>query len=105
MALAIATLCCSPPDNCEGKCSKPGFSYDNNMRSLFKWFYRTIRPVIPDKKNLNASLINDYLLSKGIAVRYLLSYGLENALRITLGTKEELNKTIEILKEFIINND
>ncbi len=61
--------------------------------------------IIPDKKNLNASLINDYLLSKGIAVRYLLSYGLENALRITLGTKEELNKTIEILKEFIINND
>ena len=60
--------------------------------------------IIPDKKNQNASLINDYLLSKGIAVRYLLSYGLENALRITLGTKEELNKTTEILKEFQRNN-
>ena len=61
--------------------------------------------IIPDNKNQNASLINDHLLSKGIAVRYLLSYGLKNALRITLGTKEELNKTIEILKEFIRNND
>jgi histidinol-phosphate aminotransferase len=60
--------------------------------------------LIPDKKNQNAKLISDYLLSKGIAVRYLLSYGLENALRITLGTKEELNKTIEVLKEFTRNN-
>ena len=60
--------------------------------------------LIPNKKNQNAKLINDYLLSKGIAVRYLLSYGLENALRITLGTKEELNKTVEVLKEFIRNN-
>jgi histidinol-phosphate aminotransferase len=61
--------------------------------------------LIPNNKNQNAKLINDYLLSKGIAVRYLLSYGLENALRITLGTKEELNKTIEVLKEFRRNND
>jgi len=59
--------------------------------------------IIPDKKYQNASIVNDYLLSKGIAVRYLLSYGLENALRITLGTKEELNKTVEILKEFKSN--
>ncbi len=60
--------------------------------------------LIPNNKNQNAKLINDYLLSKGIAVRYLLSYGLENALRITLGTKEELNITIEALKEFRRNN-
>ena len=60
--------------------------------------------IIPEKKNQSASIINDYLLSKGIAVRYLLSYGLKNALRITLGTKEELNKTLEILKEFVENN-
>ena len=60
---------------------------------------------IPSKKNQNANLINNYLLSKGIAVRYLLSYGLENALRITLGTKEDLNKTIEAMKEFVRNNE
>lgn len=60
---------------------------------------------IPEKPNQNASIVNDFLLSKGIAVRYLASYGLENALRITLGTKDELNKSIEILKEFVLNND
>ena len=50
--------------------------------------------------------MNDHLLSRGIAVRYLLSYGLGNALRITLGTKEELNLTIKALNEFVkINND
>ena len=61
--------------------------------------------IIPKKRNQNASLINDYLLSKGIAVRYLLSYGLKNALRITLGTKEELSKTLETLREFVKKND
>ena len=62
--------------------------------------------IIPEKKNQNASLVNDHLLSRGIAVRYLLSYGLGNALRITLGTKEELNLTIKALNEFVkINND
>ena len=57
--------------------------------------------IVPEKNKQNASLVNNYLLSKGIATRYLLSYGLSNALRITLGTKEELEKTILTLKEFI----
>ena len=57
--------------------------------------------IIPEKEKQNASLVNNYLLSKGIAVRYLLSYGLSNALRITIGTKEELEKTLSALKEFV----
>ena len=57
--------------------------------------------IVPEKNKQNASLVNDYLLSKGIAVRYLLSYGLSNAIRITLGTKEELEKTILALREFV----
>ena len=61
--------------------------------------------IIPPKDKLNASLINEYLLSKGIAVRYLMSYGLENALRITLGKKEELEKVILNLKEFVKLNE
>ena len=88
----------------------------NHNKSIKSWFideinnlgfkaYKTqanfVFVVIPDKKNQSASLINDYLLSRGIAVRYLLSYGLGNALRITLGTKEELIKTIESLREFV----
>ena len=61
--------------------------------------------IVPEKKNQSASKINNYLLSRGIAVRYLLSYGLRNGLRITLGTKEELNQIINALKEFVKNND
>ncbi len=91
----------------------------NHNNSIKSWFidelnnlgfkaYKTqanfVFVVIPDKKNQSASLINDYLLSRGIAVRYLLSYGLGNALRITLGTREELNQTLELLKEFVKNN-
>ena len=92
----------------------------NHNNSVRSWFieelnnlgfiaYKTqanfVFVVIPEKNNQSASLINDYLLSKGIAVRYLLSYGLSNALRITLGSKEELNHTIELLKKFIKNNE
>jgi len=93
----------------------------NHNNSIKSWFidelnnlgfkaYKTqanfIFVIIPEKKNQNASLVNDFLLSRGIAVRYLLSYGLKNALRITLGKKDELNLTIKALNEFIeINND
>ena len=61
--------------------------------------------LIPEKENQSASIINDYLISNGIAVRYLLSYGLDNALRITLGTREELDLTIKMLKEFVKKNE
>ena len=81
----------------------------NELNNLGFKTYKTqanfVFVIIPEKKNQNASLINNYLLSKGVAVRYLLSYGLGNALRITLGTKDELIKTLEIIKEFIKNND
>ena len=61
--------------------------------------------IVPEKKNQNASLINDFLLTKGIAVRYLLSYGLENALRITIGSKDEMDILISNLKDFIKKNE
>ena len=57
--------------------------------------------IIPNNNNINANKISEFLLSRGIAVRYLLSYGLENALRITIGTKEELDKTLDTIKEFL----
>ena len=38
------------------------------------------------------------LLEKGIIVRQLDSYNLPNCLRITIGTKDEMNKTISVLK-------
>ena len=81
----------------------------NELNNLGFQAYKTqanfVFVIIPEKKNQNASLINNHLLSKGVAVRYLLSYGLGNALRITLGTKDELITTLEIIKEFITNNE
>ncbi|MBI29237.1 MAG: Histidinol-phosphate aminotransferase [Alphaproteobacteria bacterium MarineAlpha5_Bin11] len=56
--------------------------------------------IIPKKSGQSASLVYDYLLSKGIAVRHLLSYGLSDAIRITLGTKNELQNLLKNLKEF-----
>ncbi len=60
--------------------------------------------IIPEKGKQNAGNVNNFLLSRGIAVRYLLSYGLKNAIRITLGTKTELNQTLNALKEFLSDN-
>ena len=60
--------------------------------------------IIPENKHQNAKKINEYLLSKGLALRYLSTYGITNGLRITLGTKEELHKALELLKEFKENN-
>ena len=61
--------------------------------------------IIPEKNKQNASLIIEFLLSKGIAVRYLKSYGLSNAIRITIGTEVELKQTISLLKVFVKNNE
>mgnify|MGYP001242280382 CR=1 FL=1 len=60
--------------------------------------------IVPEKRKQNANLINNFLLSKGIAVRHLLSYGIANGLRITLGKKEELDKVLKALKEFFTKN-
>ena len=55
---------------------------------------------IPKNKYQNANAINEYLLSKGIAVRHLSSYGLPDSLRITFGKKDELEKVLELLQQF-----
>ena len=55
---------------------------------------------IPKNEYQNANTINEYLLSKGIAVRYLSSYGLPDSLRITFGKKDELEKVLELLQQF-----
>ena len=44
-----------------------------------------------------AEEIYNILLKNGIIVRQLNSYGLPNCLRITIGTREEMEKTIEVL--------
>ena len=79
--------------------------YISELNNLGFKAYKTqanfIFVVIPITNKQNASLVYDFLLSRGIAVRYLASYGINNAIRITLGTKEELEKSIIVLKNFL----
>jgi histidinol-phosphate aminotransferase len=46
-----------------------------------------------------AKKISAHLANSGIIVRQLDSYGLSNCLRITIGTKEEMELTINVLKD------
>tara|TARA_Y100001970_G_scaffold280136_1_gene388658 strand:+ start:622 stop:1974 length:1353 start_codon:yes stop_codon:yes gene_type:complete len=48
--------------------------------------------------NVLANKISDHLANSGIIVRQLDSYGLPNCLRITIGTKAEMEATINSLK-------
>ena len=61
--------------------------------------------IVPNSDEQDANKVNKYLLTKGVAVRYLESYGLPNAIRITFGEKNELEKTINLLKEYQSNNE
>ena len=46
-----------------------------------------------------AKEIGIHLMNEGIIIRQLDSYNLPNCLRITIGTKDEMEKTIKSLKK------
>lgn len=50
-----------------------------------------------------ASAANDFLLRHGYILRYYNSQGLENFLRLTVGTEAENKEVIKLLKEFMEN--
>ncbi|HHE04482.1 MAG TPA: aminotransferase class I/II-fold pyridoxal phosphate-dependent enzyme, partial [candidate division WOR-3 bacterium] len=50
---------------------------------------------------INVEPINDALLKRGIIVRPLRSYGFDNYLRITIGTKKQNKKVIEALEGIV----
>ena len=52
-------------------------------------------------KNLSAESADTFLKSKGIIVRRMGGYGLPNALRISIGLGEEMEITVNALKEFV----
>ena len=49
----------------------------------------------------DAKMISDALLKNGIIIRQLDSYNLPHCLRITIGTMEDMQKTIEVLKDLL----
>ena len=52
----------------------------------------------PPTGKFSAKKVNNYLLSKGIILRRVDSYGLKDFLRISIGKKNELKKLIKFLK-------
>ena len=52
----------------------------------------------PSKGKFSANNVNNYLLSKGIIIRKVDSYGLNDFLRISIGKKDELIKLVKFLK-------
>ena len=55
----------------------------------------------PHDADKSAQNADDFLLSKGIILRQVASYGLPNALRLTVGTAEENKAVVDALKEFL----
>ena len=78
-----------------------------------KWFEKELKKLnvkcLPSTANFSflecdqnsnmAELIYNLLLNNGIVIRQLHSYGLPHCLRITIGTREEMEKTIDILSK------
>jgi len=52
----------------------------------------------PSRGRFSAKKVNSYLLSKGVIVRGVDSYGLNNFLRISIGKRNELLKLVNLLK-------
>jgi histidinol-phosphate aminotransferase len=57
--------------------------------------------VLTQCKNCKASEVYDKLVEKNIYVRYFDSPGLDDKLRITVGTSEQNDKLMEALKEIV----
>ncbi len=81
-----------------------------NNEKIKRWFESELKKInikiCPTEGNfsfvemseLDAKKIFSHLANSGIIVRQLDSYGLPNCLRITIGTKEEMEQTINSLK-------
>ena len=87
----------------------------NNNHIIKKWFEDELRKIdinvrysegnfsFVELSKERIKTISTHLTSEGILVRQLDSYDLPNFLRITIGTKEEMEKTIQSIKK--LKND
>ena len=93
------------------------FSQEHNKKWL-EWTTNNIRALnleVPDSfcnfvlvrfpedkgRDRTAEAANNFLKSKGIIVRRMAGYGLPDAIRISIGTGEEMEITVNILAEFM----
>ena len=87
----------------------------NNNHIIKKWFEEELKKLdinvhtsegnfsFIETSKERVKTISTHLMSEGILVRRLDSYDLPNCLRITIGTKEEMEATIQSLKK--LQND
>ena len=60
--------------------------------------------IFPNEENLSAKKADQVLLENGLVTRQLDSYGLPNALRISIGNQEAMGKLAQVLQDFIKGN-
>lgn len=78
-------------ENSKAKLTELGFSFPDSMSNF----------IFATHKKYKAKDIFEYLKTKGIFVRYFNTPGIDNYLRITIGTDEEMAKLFEALEQFI----
>ena len=83
----------------------------NNNHVVKKWFEDELKKLdinvhssegnfsFVETSKERVKIISTHLINEGILVRQLDSYGLPNCLRITIGTKVEMEETIKSLKK------
>ena len=57
-----------------------------------------------DKKKFNKSVILKLLLKNKILIRDLTSYGLDEFIRVSVGSSKQMNKFLQVLKGIMNNN-
>jgi histidinol-phosphate aminotransferase len=58
-------------------------------------------PVTPGRNTAIAEAADDFLKRRGIIVRRMAAYGLDDCLRITIGREDEMRAAVGALKEFL----
>ena len=57
-----------------------------------------------DKKKFNKNVILKLLLKNKILIRDLTSYGLDEFIRVSVGSSKQMNKFLQVLKGIMNNN-
>ncbi len=74
------------------------FAKDKNIEIIDS--YTNFVTLVFDEKKYSSTTISDELLKKGMIVRNLVGYGM-NAIRVTVGTKEQNNRFFELLSDLV----
>jgi histidinol-phosphate aminotransferase len=57
----------------------------------------------PAGEGKNADAANEFMMARGVIPRKIGAYGLPQMLRISIGTREEMQICLQTIKDFIAN--